>query len=193
MVMAKVECSQETVTRRVYIKSAFKNFEKFIGNSLYNLIKKRLYHSCFLVNLPKLLRTLLLQNSSGQFLLDARDLRAATGKFLKFWDLVIHGCSTEMLIWKNFQTFKANSSKEEPFLPISFTLFPGNYMNLFRTVVCQNLRILSNHPVFGRYYWSEKLERPAKIFFGQINKNVDGDIVKNQQTFFEKQSSRRVL
>ena len=34
MVMAKIECSQETVARRVYIKSAFKNFEKFTGNSL---------------------------------------------------------------------------------------------------------------------------------------------------------------
>ena len=122
MVMAKIECSQETVALRVYIKSAFKNFEKFIGNSLYNLIKKRLYHSCFLVNLAKLLRTLLLQNTSGQLLLDLRDLLTATGKLLKFWDLVIHGRSTEMLIWKNFQTFKENSSKEEPFLPISFTI-----------------------------------------------------------------------
>ena len=84
MVMAKIECSQETVARRVYIKSAFKNFEKFIGNSLYNLIKKRLYHSCFLVNLAKMLRTLLLQNTSGQLLLDLRDLLTATGKLLKF-------------------------------------------------------------------------------------------------------------
>ena len=192
MVMAKIECSQETVARRVYIKSAFKNFEKFIGNSLYNLIKKRLYHSCFLVNLAKLLRTLLLQNTSGQLLLDLRDLLTATGKLLKFWDLVnLKKLSNIQGKQQQGGTIFTSQLYHKKIYLVS--LFPGNYMKLFRTVVCQNIRILSNHPVFGRYYWSEKLERPAKIFFGQINKNVDGDIVKNQQTFFEKQSSRRVL
>ena len=54
-------------------EGALKNFTKFTGKHLClrpgTLLKKRLWHRCFPVNIVKLLRSPFLQNSSGRFLL----------------------------------------------------------------------------------------------------------------------------
>ena len=53
-------------------KGVFRNFTKFTGKHLFlrpaTLLKKRLWHSCFSVNLVKCLRTPVLQNTSGRLL-----------------------------------------------------------------------------------------------------------------------------
>ena len=59
-------------------KNVVRNFAKFTGNHLCqvlfmsgpkNLIKKRLWHRCFPVNVAKFLRTAFLQKTSGRLLL----------------------------------------------------------------------------------------------------------------------------
>ena len=71
--------------QRCFIKTVvLKNFEKLTGKHLYQslsfnkveglrpatLLKKRLWHMCFLVNFAKFLRTPFLQNTSGRLLLE---------------------------------------------------------------------------------------------------------------------------
>ena len=69
-----------------YKKGVLRNFTKFTGKHLcqglfFNkvtglrsatLLKKRLWHRCFLVNFVKFLRTPFLQNTSGRLLLDRK-------------------------------------------------------------------------------------------------------------------------
>ena len=65
----------EVFWRCFVIKGVLRNIAKFIGNTcarvsfLISLLKKRLWHSCFPVNLAKFLRTPFLQNTSGRLLL----------------------------------------------------------------------------------------------------------------------------
>ena len=56
------------------LKGVLRNFTKFFFNKVAGLmpatlLKKRLWHRCFPVNLEKFLKTLLLQNTSGRLLL----------------------------------------------------------------------------------------------------------------------------
>ena len=69
-----------------YKKGVLRNFTKFTGKHqcqglFFNkvtglrpatLLKKRLWHRCFLVNFVKFLRTPFLQNTSGRLLLDRK-------------------------------------------------------------------------------------------------------------------------
>ena len=66
------------------VKKGVRNFAKFTGKHLYQspffnkvtglrpatLLKKRLWHRCFLVNFAKFIRTPFSQNNSGRLLLD---------------------------------------------------------------------------------------------------------------------------
>ena len=87
--------SSEAVARRHSArKSVLRNFAKFTGKHLYQspfliklqawpatLLKKRLWHKCFPVNLTKFLRTPFLQNNSGRLLLNLTQ-----NEFLTFFD-----------------------------------------------------------------------------------------------------------
>ena len=67
----------ESVSRRCSLKKMFEKVHKFTGKHLYHslffntatLLKKRLWHRCFLVNFAKFLRTSFLLKTSGRVVL----------------------------------------------------------------------------------------------------------------------------